>query len=279
MRIDEFVSYIVKRHRIYLNRQSGMPKPWTEDPILQSYRFCNAYRELDTVTQWIRKNWREPNYHEPDVWFAMVVARLTNWPDTLAEMGAPATNWHPLWFIDAVNSRMDAGKKAFTGAYMIHAGPNEGSKASYLAHEVLTPMWERREELRPRAGDTLEAFHTRLMTCKDMGSFMAGQVVADTKYTAKLDLALDWFSWAASGPGSKRGLNRVCDNDDIQAPWKEWQWLQVLQEVQEEVNHVLPKGWERMNAQDVQNNLCEFDKYERVRLGEGKPRSKYPGGA
>jgi hypothetical protein len=31
------------------------------------------------------------------------------------------------------------------------------------------------------------------------------------------------------------------------------------------------------HLQDVQNCLCEFDKYERVKYGQGKPRSSYPG--
>jgi hypothetical protein len=26
---------------------------------------------------------------------------------------------------------------------------------------------------------------------------------------------------------------------------------------------------------DIEHSLCEFDKYERVRLGQGKPRSLY----
>jgi len=27
---------------------------------------------------------------------------------------------------------------------------------------------------------------------------------------------------------------------------------------------------------DIEHSLCEFDKYERVRNGEGVPRGKYP---
>jgi hypothetical protein len=33
----------------------------------------------------------------------------------------------------------------------------------------------------------------------------------------------------------------------------------------------------QLHAQDLQNCLCEFDKYERVRLGEGRPKAKYNG--
>ena len=276
VRIAEFVAFIIERHNIYLRKASGMPKPWTKDSILQNYRFCNIYRELDTVTQWIAKNWRKPNYREPDVWFAMVVARLVNWPDTLAELGPPVKNWHPEWFVDALEERKKAGKKVYTGAYMVRAdaqgyGQRPG-KPAYHADLVLTPMWERREELRPRKGDTLATFHARLMTCKDMGSFLAGQVVADTKYTATLDLATDWDTWAASGPGSRRGLNWIVGNDNVDQPWNEGLWLRSLQEVREEVNAHLPSGWAKLHAQDVQNCCCEMMKYVR-----GYSRSKYPG--
>lgn len=281
---EMFVAFVIERHNIYLRRKSGMPKPWTQDPILQSYRFCNIYRELDTVTQWIAKNWRQPNTWEKDVWFMMVIARLVNWPPSLEEYSPNGPkNWRAAWFESALIDRTLRGEKVFTGAYMIHAGPTPGGhKANYLAEEVLTPMWERRAEIRPREGDTLESFHARLMTCKDMGSFMAGQVVCDTKYTQSLARAKDWHTWAAMGPGSARGMNRVLGLD----PKSKWarskhssddRWLSHLIALRTRLNARLPKSWEKLHAQDVQNCLCEFDKYMRVYNGEGRPRSLYPG--
>lgn len=273
--LKQFCTFIAMRHLVQMKKRGGLPKPWTDDEILQTYRFCNIYRELDTVTQWIAGNWRFPHRNDPDLWFAMAVARLVNWPDSLAAVGYPAP-WNAKRFVKHMDARKAAGEKVFTGAYMIHAGPNPGSKAGYLAEEVLTPMWEKRKALRPTAQDTLASFHERLMTCKDMGSFMAGQVVADVKYAGLLADAEDWHTWAAPGPGSKRGLNRVCGNERDEK-WRDDHWLQVLQELREEVNKALPDQWERLHAQDVQNCLCEFDKYERVRLGEGRPRSLYNG--
>jgi len=34
-----------------------------------------------------------------------------------------------------------------------------------------------------------------------------------------------------------------------------------------------------LEAMDIQNCLCEFDKYRRLTLKEGKVRSRYPGAA
>lgn len=47
----------------------------------------------------------------------------------------------------------------------------------------------------------------------------------------------------------------------------------IIQVIREERGHSLK--W--LDAQDLQNCLCEFDKYERVRMGQGRPRSRYPG--
>jgi hypothetical protein len=46
--------WIQERHRIYLEKAAGAPPPWTTDEIMQTYRFCNVFRELDKVTVWVR---------------------------------------------------------------------------------------------------------------------------------------------------------------------------------------------------------------------------------
>jgi len=279
MRTKDLFQFIQRRHEIYLRREAGKPKPWTLDPILQSYRFCNVYRELDTVTQWIRQNWREPNAMDPDMWFAMTVARLVNWPETLAEVGYPVP-WRPTHFMKVLNGRMERGEKVFTGAYMVRCdiqSETVKSKADYLGLSVLTPLWEARKKVRPKAGDTLDAFCNRLLPFHGIGSFMAGQIVADTKYEGLLVDAPDWLSWATMGPGSARGLNRVLERDK-NAPWKEGEWARALQDLRDQINPLIKKaGMPQMHAQDLQNCLCEADKYWRVENGEGRPRSLYNG--
>lgn len=279
MRVKELVSFIRERHSIYLRKQKGYEKPWTKDPILQQYRFCNVYRELDTVTQWIAKYWRRPNEQDPNVWFAMVVARLVNWPDSLAEIGYPVP-WFPATFMRVMNQRQKDGQKIFTGAYMIHADATaRGTKADYLAQKVLNPLWKARNVISPYAPeDSLQAFHQRLMKHRDMGSFMAGQVVADTKYTDGLRDVPDWWTWAAIGPGSARGLSRVLDLP-VMTKWKQEPWLAQVQQLRTAVNRSIRNDMNELCAQDLQNVLCEFDKYSRVRLGEGRPRSLYDGTA
>lgn len=278
MRIKEFFLFIKERHSIYLRRQKGAAKPWTQDPILRQYRFCNMYRELDTVTMWIRENWREPFAGDEDLWFAMAVARLLNLPSSMAAVGYPVP-WSAGQFKKILALRKARGEKIFNGAYLVRADAvDTRSKADYLADKVLTPLWKRRDYVRPREGDTLATFHARLMEFRDMGSFMAAQVVADTKYAGILQQAEDWDTWAAPGPGSLRGLNRAIGRA-LDETWKPERWLAAVQELNRQVNILLRKNtsWEPFHAQDTQNQLCEFDKYERVRLCEGRPKRLYAG--
>lgn len=281
MRIAELFKFIKARHDIWVARDAGKPKPWTKDPILQSYRFCNVYRELDTVTKWIAANWRDPNADQADLWFAMVVARKVNWPDSLREIGYPVP-WREGAFIRAMKERADRGEQLESGAYMITAGVGSKwkgiPKREFLARGVFTQMWTARATIRPREGDTLAAFHARLMEHGNtVGSFIAAQIVADMKYVQPLRSASDWWTWAAPGPGSERGLSRVFDFD-LKQKWNPSQWLFHLTELRAKIDPLVKKaGMPFLHAQDLQNCLCEFDKYERVRLGEGKPRSKYQG--
>lgn len=276
----DFTRFVIARHNVWLTRDAGLDKPWTKDPILQSYRFCNMYRELDTVTQWIRQNWSKKLGAHPDAWFAMVIARLVNHPDTLAYFNqTDEVRWHAPTFVRTMDRLAASGVKTFGSAYIVSTNGHAMPKPQYLAEHVLGPAWEARAVLRPRPDDTLASFHARLVTANGLGSFMAAQVVADVKNSPKQSLATasDWWVWAAPGPGSIRGLARVVNGDkDAKVPNK--LFLPLLFELRKEVNRwVEPKGWTPFCAQDIQNCLCEFDKYERVRLGEGTPRQKYPG--
>jgi hypothetical protein len=279
MRIEAFTDFIVARHNIYLLRRAGVAKPWTEDPILQSYRFCNVYRELDTETKWIADNWRPKYGDHPDYWFAMVVARFFNWHETLDELTPLPFKADPMYA--TLTKREARGQKVFTGAYVVSTNGMKMRKTPYVILHVLEPAWAERVTVRPREGDALESFATRLQKLNGFKGFMAGQIVADVKYSDESPLAqaADWDTWAVSGPGSRRGMNRLRGVDYNQSV-TEHEWRRLMDQLRPQTNERLKKiarHMEPLHAQDLQNCLCEFDKYERVRLGQGKPRSNYPG--
>lgn len=272
---DTLLYWIEERQRIHLAKTIGLPKPWTKDTILQSYRFCNVRREDDTETIWIAEHWRTPYATDPDLWFAMVVARLFNWHPTLQALGYPVP-FNEVKMSHTLTKLRLEGEKVFSGAYIVSTNGHAMDKCAYLLERVLRPLWAERKAIRPTERDTLDSFHLRLSSHNGLGSFMAAQVVADLKYVAPLKHALDWKTWASSGPGSRRGLNRVLGLD-VKAPWKEREWRAQLAELQGQVEYDLRPGIAPPHAQDLQNCLCEFDKYMRTALGEGRPRSTYPG--
>jgi alpha-glutamyl/putrescinyl thymine pyrophosphorylase clade 1 len=273
MSAEELIDWISERGAIHTKKEAGHPPPWTDDPILREWSFCNVRREDDRVTRWIAGHWRAPREDDRDLWFAMVVARFVNWPPTLAEIGFPVP-WQPDRFITVLTNRAARRELCFGPAYVISNGSHKGAKSLYLAEHVFTPLWHSRERLRPRSGQTLAAWHGSLTRYNGLGSFMAAQVVADMKYVPPLCDAPDWHTWAASGPGSRRGLNRVLGRP-VDVRWNEFEWLQEMRRLHQRIAPELARRGVELHAQDLQNCLCEFDKYRRVKCGEGTPKRRY----
>lgn len=271
--LDRFAYWINERSRIQILRRRTLTPPWTQDPILQRFKFCNVHREHDRVTTWVRKNWRDTHYDDPMAWFSMGVARLINWPDSLAELGYPVP-WDPEHVRAVLQRRKASGAQVFTGAYMITNAGMKASKVDTVVH-LLSNLHRLQEP--PVLGDTLQAAHAKLRAadCAGMGSFIAAQVVADAKHMLLLRTAPDWWDWAAPGPGSARGLQRLTGQPVN--PRHADAFVATLIELRRRVGQYLQPHVERLCLQDIQNCLCEFDKYERTLWGEGTPRSRYPG--
>src|SRR5438094_843323 len=53
---ETYWRFAAERQRIFFSRLAGDPAPWTVDPILGSYKFTNAYRASDRVSQYLIRN-------------------------------------------------------------------------------------------------------------------------------------------------------------------------------------------------------------------------------
>jgi hypothetical protein len=242
----------------------------TSDPILKMYRFCNVRREDDRVTRWLKKNWRDPYEGHPNMTGAMLLARMINWPPTLAAIGYP-DKWQPELIVAKINSLT---QKAWSGAYIVSTCGQPMDKAAYVVQTVSNVMGK--AMYTPAPSDTLQAVWTRLRAIPGLGAgFIAAQVVADLKYIdPHLKVAEDWWTWAVPGPGSKRGLNRFYGHN-MNDHWKDKEWIAGLHRMISLVEPEVSPYIGRIHAQDWQNVMCEWDKYRRVELGQGKPRSRY----
>lgn len=257
----------------------------TDDPILGSFRFCNVYRELDRVTVWIREHIREPFYIDRDLWFMLAAARWINWPPTMKMLmhgGAwpGAGSWDPAAMVRLMKSFAARGNKVFTGAYLITNNGVSMPKEEYVVHRVLEPLWNDRmiwrSYLEPEQKNalTMEEVHAELQKYNGFGSFIAGQMTTDLRHTWYLDTAPDRAYWAAVGPGSARGLNRLAGRP-LDGRVRQGTALEELRQIQSYCPDLLAPWMTVPELTDLQNCCCEFDKYERARLGQGRPRSRY----
>lgn len=272
--LAKFLAFVEAREETRIRRAAGGPPPWTDDPIIANYRFCNIYREDDATTVWLRENWREPYADHPDLWHAMLVARHINKIDTLAELGGPVLPWDPDKVRAVFADRKSRGLRNFSGAYMIHC-KQHGDKLDYLCKFMFDYMWNAREKLRPHPGDSLNGWHTMIGALYGMGSFITAQVIADIKYTGVMREASDWHTFAASGPGSRRGMNWVLGRPR-KANWAEDDWRLALGRLREQIApFFVRKGWQIPDGQNSQNILCEYDKYSRTLTGMSRPKQRF----
>lgn len=286
---DRFWYWIKERHRVYLRRRAGKPKPWTDDEILQSYFFTNPYRENDKVTVWFRKNVREPLRNDPRVLMATVIFRwfnliytgeqLLKYPGN-GDFGA-LDDWNRKAVVSRLSGLRGHGAKIFTGAFMINSPPGKPKLEAIC--DRIQGVWKEREHLLSRWEDgvTLEGFHEALMTFDGLGGFMAYEIVTDLRHTYLLENAPDIMTWANPGPGCIRGLYRIAgieikNKSNATSP-------PPLPDVQARLQRLLRlsktklRGMPPLEMREVEHSLCEYDKYSRALAGDGKLKRRYVG--
>jgi hypothetical protein len=273
--------WITERHRVYLKKEAGETPPWTQDAVMQEYRFCNVFRELDKVTIWLRENWREPYADSEYLWIAMCLARQINWPDTLEEIGFPANGYDAKAVCKALDKRKQCSEKVYTGAYMISAPAGKYkniSKHEYTAEIVVGELWKKRDEFAVMFADgrqpKLQEVHSWLVQFRGWGDFMAYEVVTDLRHTRYLDKAPDINTWAVAGPGAIRGLHRL-HGRPYKKTLSQKKACAEMCELLELSRTALPDFVPELELREIEHSLCETDKWLRVLAGEGRLRSRY----
>jgi len=278
--VKAFFAYAREREAIQIARANGNPHPWTRDPILGAYKFCNIFREDDKTTRWFVKHVRGPLSKSDDVVMATVIFRWFNRMTT-----GQALLDHDLfvnWNSERAMTWLRPLPVIFTGAYIINSDP--GMKKLDSVCGLIDNVWRDRERLVAdlRSMDRLEDMWGRLASrYPRLGNFLAYEMVTDLRFTDIGGFAIDINSWASPGPGAARGTGRILHGDakryDYYRRAHRHLVIDFMRELLEESRNpehwpVSHRPWE---MREVEHTLCEFDKYERVRLGEGAPREKY----
>ena len=267
--IKRLAYWITERESIRLKKEAGEPRPWTDDEILDTFRFCNARRMDDRVSQWLLNNWYTPNYGHKNMAIACTLARHLNLPGSLEAVGFPKV-WKPYKTLYILKKRTDAGLQVFNAAYII--------RGAYYKPKIDSIVFDTTDGVAtsPPKLDTnsMEKCVTEMMQYWAVGSFIGGQIVADMRHAIPGKWK-DKNTWAPIGPGSKKGMNIVHGRPEKQS-LKQPQFLDELRHLRIELANHLPSDiWGRLEGIDFQNTLCELSKYTRALLGEGRPKQRY----
>lgn len=246
---EAFFYWIRERERIRVLKESGAPQPWTQNPVLRTQHFCNVRREDDRVTKELRKVVHDAQVPLAQLPYAYTLARLFNRASTLGLVLACVQNRHN--WLPVLKRHRDAGHLIFHVAYVVSTCGKAMDKLDYVdgvANAV--------KLLDVPTDSLLSAFNT-LRSIDGLGSFLAGQVVADLKNDRYLAEAHDWHSFSCMGPGSKKGLEYIFDK-----PVSEKSYQYCL----DALKTALPEDIRAMKIhdQDLQNCLCEFSKFWRI---------------
>ena len=271
--IMDFVYWMNERHSIYVKRfLRGESKPWTEDKILQRFRFTNVFRQLDTGTIALQKMLKRVAPEELVV-FNVMWYRLFNL-EAHAKFGAVLYFHGKESLYYYLRDRNSNGEKVFTSAHMTTGVGGEPKVETYI--KACEDAWmDRQIIVEACKTNSMETVFKTLLQFYMVGPFVAYEMTCDLRFTYLLENATDKLTWANPGPGARRGLKR------LGAPYKGRDAIQSMVKLYKTVYpklsiHIQRGEWP-FELREIEHSLCEFDKYQRVKTGVGRPRQKYEG--
>ena len=300
----EFFRTMFERQMIWKRRfLDGAPRPWTEDPILSDYKFTNVYRELDRNSQWqIRNIILDPLLSLTNLVWKTMVFRYFNNPATF-EFAQQRYGWKagiPDYdqydedrFAEMIAAYRASGNNPYTTAYLVNSMATPGKPRDYCyTHLVVPTLHQRLGELirTVLAAETPEQIIRFLRTLPSSATFIAHEFYQDftyiSRYTTRRFMRFTQDDYTNVGPGASIGLRLIFPSLKRQ--------VDGIYRLRDESRDELAKfgnfpylhwdraGWRyrvsrvgEITLHQVEMWLCEYQKYWKMRIGEGKQRSTF----
>jgi hypothetical protein len=287
--LETLSHYLHERERIRLAKDRGeLRSSWTEDKILQTFKFTNVLRENDWTTQQLLHGWYGPNQDAPLEYLLMAagVARYFGTWEFCNAVGFGAASVFDKEHIRTLaQSRLNGKPKrpVFTSAYVITNGGISDAKYNVVLDHYLTPLHRCSVDLARLGSDTgsFERMGRQMQTLPGFGGtgFMMKEVMSDFILATKGRIEWkDLYTWSPVGPGARRGINRL-HGRPADSRLNDASALRELREIAEALAPMLeswmPQFGEAYDLHAVQFAMCEFDKYMRAKTGEGQPKNNY----
>lgn len=273
---DYYWFFAAERHAIFLRRYTGQSPPWTEDPILQEYKFCNVFRVLDRVSQYLVKEvCYNPTPHEPaDRLFQIlafrIFSRIETWEHLKSMLGhTPVLRDLADGSLEqALDTIRESKRPLYTHAFIICANDAFGRGAKHRNHIALFSKMFLQDHISDTLmqAKSLQEIYSILRSYPLYGDFMSYQTAIDLNYSDLINFSENEF--VMPGPGAIRGIQKLFTSLGDHTPAEVVHWMVRRQNIEFDRLGLEFNGlWGReMQAIDVQNMLCETDKYLRVAL-------------
>jgi hypothetical protein len=266
------------RQQAFERRLAGLPAPWSDDPILQEYKFCNVFRACDRVSQYMIA---AVCYHQepctPDDRLFQITAfrtfsRIATWEELRRYLGRyPTLGDLASGAFEAALERVKAvDGSLYTGAFILCASNYYGRSAKHRNHVELFKHMFLADGLgtKLRAARTLRGVYDLLHTYPMMGDFMSYQTAIDLNYSDIINF--DENDFTKAGPGALRGIAKCFESLGDYTPEEVIMWM-VAHQDEEFARLGLPFHGlfgRKLHAIDCQGLFCEADKYCRVAVPE-----------
>jgi hypothetical protein len=270
---DAYWRFAAARQEIFDRRWEGASAPWTDDKILQQYKFCNTFRAADRVTQYLLSEViYSPEFRElpaEDVFCRIVIFRLFSKPETwkiLESSPTPITvaSLDPERHAEIL-AQLKLRQAIYTSAFIL-APPAKSEGSKHLHHlRLVKKMFSSgglgRDLARARS---LRQVVELLLEWPTIGPFLAYQIAIDLNYSPHLNF--DENDFTLPGPGALRGLQKVFLDSRGRSPEN-----LILDMVDKQESQFQRLGLDftglfgrPLHAIDCQGLFCEIDKYSRV---------------
>lgn len=275
---DLYWYFASERQRMFEKRAAGLPAPWTNDSILQTYKFCNVFRAADRVSQYMI---RECCYHkEPcspaDRLFQIIAFRMFSKIETWQAVRNFLGRYPTLddlangKFVGALKYAKAKNGTIYTHAFILAPGNVYHQPAKHLNHVELFKHMFLADDLASKllAAKSLQEVYDLLHTYPLMGDFMSYQTAIDLNYSDLINFAEDDF--VMPGLGALRGIKKCFEDLGDYSPAEVIMWM-VENQSKEFTRLGLPFNGlfgRPLHAIDCQGLFCETDKYARVAAPE-----------
>jgi len=272
---DSYWRFAAERQNIFFKKLENAQIPWTDDQILSTYKFTNAYRASDRTTQYLIRNVIYRNdlpASSKEVFFRIMIFKLFNkietWQLLENKIGSIIYAEYSFDRYDRVlTEAMKSEQTIYSAAYIMPSGGKTfGHTTKHRNHLKLIELMMA-DELPHKLADAtnMHKGFDLLREYPTLGDFLAYQFITDVNYSEITNFSE--MDFVIPGPGALDGIRKCfLDLGGLNEP----EIIKFMADIQESEFERLGLDFKSLwgrNLQliDCQNLFCEVDKYARMK--------------